>query len=104
MEVVGAAVVCTVCAAELCICAVVGGAAGWVRKGVQAADSRVLRFLCFYTLLMLVTYSAIPYKTPWCVLGFLHGMILLAGAGAAFSEAFWTRRVSARCFAASSFK
>ena len=29
-------------------------------------------------------YSAIPYKTPWCLLGFLHGMILLAGAGAVF--------------------
>ena len=28
------------------------------------ADSRVLRFLGFYTLLMLVSYSAIPYKTP----------------------------------------
>jgi predicted membrane-bound mannosyltransferase len=24
----------------------------------------------------------VPYKTPWCVLGFLHGMILLAGVGA----------------------
>ena len=43
---------------------------------------RALRFLGFYTLLMLVAYSAIPYKTPWCLLGFLHGMILLAGAGA----------------------
>jgi hypothetical protein len=31
---------------------------------------------------MLVAYSAIPYKTPWCLLGFLHGLILLAGAGA----------------------
>jgi predicted membrane-bound mannosyltransferase len=29
-------------------------------------------------------YSAIPYKTPWCLLGFLHGLILLAGAGAAW--------------------
>ena len=27
-------------------------------------------------------YAAIPYKTPWCLLGFLHGMILLAGVGA----------------------
>jgi predicted membrane-bound mannosyltransferase len=44
----------------------------------------VLRFLAFYTLLMVVFYSAIPYKTPWCLLGFLHGMILLAGAGAVF--------------------
>jgi len=43
-----------------------------------------LRFLGFYTLVLLVVYSAIPYKTPWCLLGFLHGMILLAGAGAVF--------------------
>ncbi len=66
------------------VLAVVGGAAGWVAKGVPGADSRVLRFLGFYTFLMLVTYSAIPYKTPWCLLGFLQGMILLAGAGAVF--------------------
>jgi uncharacterized protein (TIGR03663 family) len=64
--------------------AVAGGAAGWAARGVPGADSRFLRFLGFYTLLMLVTYSAIPYKTPWCLLGFLHGMILLAGVGAVF--------------------
>ena len=28
-------------------------------------------------------YSAIPYKTPWNMLGALHGMIILAGVGAA---------------------
>jgi len=66
------------------VLAVVGGAAGWSQRGVPGADSRVLRFLGFYTLLMLVVYSAIRYKTPWCLLGFLHGMILLAGAGAVF--------------------
>jgi uncharacterized protein (TIGR03663 family) len=64
------------------VLAVIGGAAGWVAKGVPGTDSRALRFLGFYTFLMLVTYSAIPYKTPWCLLGFLHGMILLAGPGA----------------------
>jgi hypothetical protein len=26
-------------------------------------------------------YSVISYKTPWCVLGFLHGAVLLAGVG-----------------------
>ena len=61
--------------------AVAGGAAGWAGR-VPGADPRALRFLGFYTLLMLVLYSVIPYKTPWCVLGLLHGMILLAGAGA----------------------
>jgi uncharacterized protein (TIGR03663 family) len=60
----------------------IGCAAGWRQKGVPGADPRVLRFLGFYTLLMLVLYSAVPYKTPWCVLGVLHGMILLAGPGA----------------------
>jgi len=40
------------------------------------------RFIVFYTILLTVAYSIIPYKTPWCMLGFLHGMILLAGIGA----------------------
>jgi uncharacterized protein (TIGR03663 family) len=74
--------------------AAAGCVAGWV-KGVPEANSRFLRFLGFYTLLMVVAYSAIPYKTPWCLLGFLHGMILLAGAGAVFVvRAF--RRVATR--------
>ena len=68
--------------ALIVLLAVVGGAAGWRANGLAGAQARVLRFLGFYTLLMLVAYSAIPYKTPWCLLGFLHGMILLAGAGA----------------------
>jgi uncharacterized protein (TIGR03663 family) len=66
------------------VLALAGAAAGWAAKGVPGADPRALRFLGFYTLLMLATYSAIPYKTPWCLLGFLHGMILLAGAGSVF--------------------
>jgi len=66
------------------VLAIAGAAAGWSASGIPGADSRVLRFLSFYTLLMLVGYSAIPYKTPWCLLGFLHGMVLLAGAGAVF--------------------
>jgi uncharacterized protein (TIGR03663 family) len=43
----------------------------------------LLRFLAVYTLTMTVAYSLIPYKTPWCLLGFLHGWILLAGWSAA---------------------
>ena len=43
----------------------------------------LLAFVASYTLIMTGVYSAIPYKTPWCLLGFLHGMILLAGVGAA---------------------
>jgi uncharacterized protein (TIGR03663 family) len=42
------------------------------------------RFVAFYTLTLTAVYSLIPYKTPWCVLSFLNGMILLAGIGAVF--------------------
>jgi predicted membrane-bound mannosyltransferase len=40
------------------------------------------QFLVFYTVFLTAAYCAIPYKTPWCALGFLHGLILLAGVGA----------------------
>ncbi len=51
----------------------------------EAADSSpdLLRFLTFYTLVLTLLYSLISYKTPWCALSFLAGMILLAGVGAA---------------------
>ena len=53
------------------------------KKGLPAAvNIDLLRFIAFYTLAMVALYSAIRYKTPWCMLGFLHGMILLAGLGA----------------------
>lgn len=41
-----------------------------------------VRWLGFYTVVLTAAYTCIPYKTPWCLLGFLHGMILLAGVGA----------------------
>lgn len=62
--------------------ALVGLGAAVRGKGIGPVDANLLRFLAFYTLAMTVIYSAIPYKTPWCMLSFLHGMILLAGAGA----------------------
>jgi uncharacterized protein (TIGR03663 family) len=62
--------------------AVVGCIAAMTKKGASFANIPLVRFLAFYTLILTVIYSSIPYKTPWCALGFLHGMILLAGIGA----------------------
>ena len=60
----------------------VGVIAVLTKKGLPAAvNIDLLRFIAFYTLAMVILYSAIRYKTPWCMLGFLHGMILLAGVG-----------------------
>jgi uncharacterized protein (TIGR03663 family) len=52
------------------------------RLPFPAAHVRWMRFTVVYTLALTALYSAIPYKTPWCVLSFLHGYILLAGMGA----------------------
>ena len=48
----------------------------------------LVRFMAFYTLLMTLVYSFISYKTPWCMLGFLHGMLFLA----AYAMSDWMRR------------
>jgi len=71
---------------------------------IPGVDRRTLRVLSFYTLLMVSAYSMIPYKTPWCVLGFLQGMILLAGVGAVWllqsSRNAWIRTVVILCLGA----
>ena len=57
---------------------------GFAVKGVAAGtNALLLRFVALYTVLMTIGYSLIPYKTPWCLLSFYHGIILLAGVGAA---------------------
>ena len=66
------------------VLAAAGGVAAFTRAPEAGADPRGLRLLALYTLVLLAVYCAIPYKTPWCVLGFLHGMVLLAGPGAVY--------------------
>ena len=62
--------------------ALAGFVAALTRKGLPDEHKPLARFLAFYTLILTALYAAIPYKTPWCMLTFLSGMILLAGVGA----------------------
>ncbi|HUW19961.1 MAG TPA: flippase activity-associated protein Agl23 [Sedimentisphaerales bacterium] len=64
------------------ILALVGFVVAMTRKKVASFDANLLTFIALYTLIMTAVYSVFPYKTPWCLLGFLQGMILLAGVGA----------------------
>ncbi len=75
--------------------AVVGLAAAVRGRAGGRIDVGLVRFLALYTIAMTVVYSVIPYKTPWCLLSFLHGMILLAGVGAATLVA-WARKPAPR--------
>ena len=67
---------------------------GWnILRDWKAPTHRafLLHVLLFYTILMTLAYSVIPYKTPWCLIGFLHAMILLAGTGIVVVFAFLLR-------------
>jgi uncharacterized protein (TIGR03663 family) len=84
--------------------AVAGAVAGLTHAGPAGSDRRLLGFIGLYTLLMTAAYASIPYKTPWCLLGFLHGLVLLAGVGAVrlftLARDARVRRVVAACLVA----
>jgi uncharacterized protein (TIGR03663 family) len=78
--------------AVILILASIGFLAVLRRRSPASGSQALLRFLGFYTALLLAAYSLISYKTPWCLLGFWNGMILLAGTGAAVILRWQTRR------------
>ena len=63
--------------------ALIGAAAGFRRHKLAGANASLVRFLALYTFLLAAFYSLLAYKTPWCLLTFWHGALLLAGVGAA---------------------
>jgi uncharacterized protein (TIGR03663 family) len=58
-----------------------GAIAAITRRGLADANVSLARFITFYAIILTLAYSAISYKTPWCLLGFLQPIILLAGIG-----------------------
>jgi uncharacterized protein (TIGR03663 family) len=50
-------------------------------RNTNSVHYYLILFIGIYTILLLLLYSAIPYKTPWNMLGFYHGLIILAGYG-----------------------
>ncbi len=64
--------------------ALVGGGVGFGRKCGSDANASFIRFLFLYSLALMMGYTLISYKTPWCALSFWNGFILLAGVGAAW--------------------
>lgn len=61
---------------------IVGAVSALVGRSMPGVSIPFARFLLLYTTLLSAIYAAISYKTPWCMLGFYHGMILIAGLGA----------------------
>jgi uncharacterized protein (TIGR03663 family) len=62
--------------------AIAGSIFAFAREPGKDGHPRLVRFLFFFTVLAAAAYSLIPYKTPWNVLPFYLGLVLLAGNGA----------------------
>ncbi len=52
---------------------------GWNSKSGYERD--IERFFALFAIFLAIIYSAIPYKTPWSMLGFLQAFIILAALG-----------------------
>lgn len=63
---------------------------------LREKKSGLKTFLACYTIFLTAAYTAISYKTPWCLLNFYLGMILLAGIGAVAVTQFFTAK-AAQC-------
>lgn len=50
----------------------------FIPKTRTAKLPAVIQCMAIYTLVLTAIYCIIPYKTPWCMLSFLYGMIMLA--------------------------
>ena len=70
--------------AFILLLALIGCVAVFLPRAQGEANPLFLRFICFFTLLSTAVYSLIPYKTPWNMLPFYLGILLMAGNGAAF--------------------
>ena len=55
-------------------------------------SNHLIRFFAVYSVALFLIYSLIRYKTPWCIMSAWHGLIIMAGFGAArFVGLFWSR-------------
>ena len=63
----------------LIFCAALIGISAHVRK--RADSQSGFRLILVYSLILTIIYGVIPYKTPWLVLNFWIGWIILAGSG-----------------------
>ncbi len=69
--------------AFLLFLAVAGGIAALGRDAGRDGSPRFLRFILFFTIITAAVFSLIPYKTPWNMLPFYLGLVILAGNGVA---------------------
>jgi len=65
----------------LLLLALAGAVAALVSAPDSESNPRFVRFVLFFTVTVAAVFSLIPYKTPWNMLTFYVGLVILAGHG-----------------------
>jgi uncharacterized protein (TIGR03663 family) len=70
--------------ALILVSAIIGGASAFTKKAKARHETSFIRLVLFYTLFSTLVFSLISYKTPWNIIPFYLGMLVLAGYGISF--------------------
>jgi len=74
----------------LLVLAGLGCFAAFTAKAERQQSNHLVRFLAVYGVVTFLIYSCISYKTPWCIMGAWHALLLMAGLGAeTLVRLFW---------------
>ncbi len=68
--------------AVLVVLAVIGCFAAFTARAERNQSNHLVRFLAVYGVATFLIYSLVSYKTPWCIMGAWHALLLMAGLGA----------------------
>ena len=68
--------------AGLIVLAVIGCISAFTARAERNQSNHLVRFLAVYGVVTFFIYSLISYKTPWCIMGAWHALLLMAGLGA----------------------
>ena len=70
--------------ALILVSALIGSISAFTKKEKARHDTSFIRFVFFYTLICTLVFSLVSYKTPWNIVPFYLGMLVLAGCGISF--------------------
>jgi predicted membrane-bound mannosyltransferase len=83
--------------AVLILLALAGCIAAFTAKPARNQSNHLVRFLAVYGVVNFLIYSVIGYKTPWCIMGAWHALLIMAGLGAErlirAAPGVWTQRI-----------
>ncbi|MBQ9448091.1 MAG: TIGR03663 family protein [Victivallales bacterium] len=88
------------------VAAIVGTVVAFLPK-LSLKKRLPLQFLAIVAVVQLIVYSAIPYKTPWCILNVWQPIVILAAAGFAVFLTIknrWSKIICACILAAVAFQ